>query len=93
MKNKSKLKVTLCGTADLSTLSDGEIKNFYTTLFNRIQELYKNSQNGSQACTCFLQANNPNECQTCACLDTSNASNFQSYLLTERKRNGSFLQG
>ncbi len=45
MKNKTEIKVTTYGTASVSSLTESERKNFYITLLNRIQELYKNSQN------------------------------------------------
>ena len=44
MNNKKNIKVTTFGTASVLALSECEQKTFYTTLLNRIQELYKNSK-------------------------------------------------
>lgn len=59
MKNKKEIKVTVCGKLQLSSLTESERKIFYSTLLNRIKELYKKSLN---------------DCLACACLDTSKAT-------------------
>ena len=45
MKNKKEIKVTVCGKLQLSSLAESERKVFYSTLLNRIKELYKKSLN------------------------------------------------
>ena len=61
MKNSTEIKTTTYGTASVSLHTESERKNFYITLFNRIQELYQKSQNDHR---------------TCACLDTSEVKNL-----------------